>query len=150
MRGVPNVYQNTITVFNYHEASGTWHPSVIKGADLIASKSTSSTTAGKTNSDTVEIMVRCSADKRITTTEGTKSYTGPKEYAKCDNPADRITFTPECDFIYDGEWPELVPISDDGYDSGLYHALNDEHDGIYMISSAAFYGLLPHFEIGGR
>ena len=144
------MYQNTITIFNYHAGSGMWYPSVVEGADLIVNKSSTSTTAGKNNADSVDIIVHCSAEKVITTTAGAKSYTGPKEYAKCENPAERITFKPECDFIYDGIWPELAPISDDGYDSGLYHALNDEHDGIYMISSAAFYGLLPHFEIGGR
>ena len=144
------MYQNTITVFNYHEKTGFWYPSVINGADLIASKSSSATKEGRNNADSVDIIIHCSADKAVTTTAGQKSYTGPKEYASCDAPTERITFKPECDFIYDGEWPELAPISDEGYDSGLYHALNDEHDGIYMISSAAFYSLLPHFEIGGR
>lgn len=144
------MYQNTITVFNFHAASGLWYLSVIHGADLIASKSSTATVEGRNNADAVEIIIHCSAERTVDTTAGLKSYTGPKEYAKCDNPAERITFKPECDFIYDGEWPELVPISDEEYDSGLYHAMNDEHDGIYMISSAVFYGLLPHFEIGGR
>ena len=144
------MYQNVITVFNFHESSGKWYPAVIRNTDLLVNKSSGSTTSGKNNADTVELIIRCSADKRITTANGIKSYTGPKEYAKCSTPAEYITFKPECDFIYDGEWPELVPISDDGYESGLYHALNDEYDGIYMITSASFYGLLPHFEIGGR
>ena len=144
------MYQNTITVFNFHEDSAAWYPSVIKGADLAETKSSSSTTTGKNNADTVGVIVHCSGDKQITTTAGAKSYTGPKEYARCKNPAERITFKPECDFIYDGEWPDLAPISDEGYDSGLYHAINDTYDGVYMITSAVFFGLLPHFEIGGR
>ena len=45
---------------------------------------------------------------------------------------------------------DTEPLTDDDYDEGLYHALNAERDGIYLISSAGFYGLLPHFEIGGR
>ncbi len=144
------MYQNTITVFNYHEKTGFWHPSVINGADLIVNQSSAASKEGRNNADTVDIIIHCSAEKAVTTTAGQKSYTGPKEYANCANPAERITFKPECDFIFDGTWPDIVPISDDGYDSGLYHALNDKYDGIYMISSAAFYGLLPHFEIGGR
>ena len=144
------MYQNTITVFNFHEDSAAWYPSVIKGADLTETKSSGSTTTGKNNADTVDVIVHCSGDKQITTTAGAKSYTGPKEYAKCKNPAERITFKPECDFIYDGEWPDLTPISDEGYDSGLYHAMNDAYDGVYMVTSAVFFGLLPHFEIGGR
>ena len=121
------MYQNTITVFNFHAASGLWYLSVIHGADLIASKSSTATVEGRNNADAVEIIIHCSAERTVDTTAGLKSYTGPKEYAKSDNPAEH-----------------------EKYDSGLYHAMNDEHDGIYMISSAAFYGLLPHFEIGGR
>lgn len=144
------MYQDTITVFNFHKTSGLWYPSIITGADLLAAKSSNHTTNGMNNADSVEIIVHCTAAKVFATSDGDKSYTGPKEYAKCDNPAQRITFTPESDFIYNGAWPDLTPINDDEYDDGLYHALNEEHDGIYMISSAAFYGLLPHFEIGGR
>lgn len=144
------MYQNTITVFNYHKQTGFWYPSVISGADLIAAKSSNHSADGINNADTVDIIVHCTAAKVITTSAGGKSYTGPKEYAGCATPESLITFTPECDFIYDGTWPDLTPIDDDEYDEGLYHALNDAHDGMYMIASAAYYGLLPHFEIGGR
>ena len=66
------MYQNTVTVFNYHEKSGMWYPSVIKGADLIVNKSSSATTAGKNNADTVDVIIHCSADKQITTTTEAK------------------------------------------------------------------------------
>ena len=144
------MYRDTITVFNYHAASGRWFPSVISGADLLVTKASSATTAGGSNADTAEIIIHCTADRRIATGEGMKSYTEPKEYARCDDPARHITFAPECDFIFAGAWPGTKPLTDDEYDEGLYHALNAEHDGIYLISAAAYYGLLPHFEIGGR
>ena len=137
MREVLGVYRDTITVFNYHAATGRWFPSVISGADLLTTKANSATTAGGNNADAVDIIVHCTADKRVLTGAGMKSYTGPKEYARCDNPAQHITFAPECDFIFAGAWPDAEP-------------LNAERDGIYLISSAGFYGLLPHFEIGGR
>ena len=144
------MYRDIITIFNYHAASGKWFPSVIPGADLLVTKARNATTAGGNNSDTVEIIVHCTADKRVSTGNGIKSYTGSKEYARCDNPAQRITFATECDFIYAGAWPDAEPLTDDDYDEGLYHALNVERDGVYLISSASFYSLLPHFEIGGR
>lgn len=144
------MYQDTITVFNFHRASGFWYPSIITGTDLLAAKSSSHATEGISNADDVDIIVHCTAAKVIATSDGGKSYIGPKEYEKCGDPGRHITFTPESDFIYNGAWSDLTPINDDEYDEGLYHALNDEHDGVYMISSAAFYGLLPHFEIGGR
>ncbi len=145
------MYQNTITLFNFHEATGLWYPSVFTGVDLGVNNSSRSTKDGKNNGDAVSVIIHCTADKTFTTADGTeKSYTGAKAYAKCENPTACITFKPECDFIYEGVWPDSEPLREEDYESGLYHALNDEHDGVYMISSAAFYGLLPHFEIGGR
>ena len=145
------MYQNTITLFNFHEATGLWYPSVFTGVDLGVNNSSRSTKDGKNNGDAVSVIIHCTADKTFTTADGTeKSYTGAKAYAKCENPTACITFKPECDFIYEGAWPDLEPLREEDYESGLYHALNDEHYGVYMISSAAYYGLLPHFEIGGR
>ena len=145
------MYQNTITLFNFHEATGLWYPSVFTGVDLGVNNSSRSTKDGKNNGDAVSVIIHCTADKTFTTADGTeKSYTGAKAYAKCENPTACITFNPVCDFIYEGVWPDLEPLREEDYESGLYHALNDEHDGVYMISSAAYYGLLPHFEIGGR
>lgn len=144
------MYQNTITIFNYHKATELWYPSVISGVDLIASKANNTTKEGLNNGDVVDIIIHCTPDKQITTSEGVKSYTGAKEYAKCDNPASRITFTPEKDFIYEGIWPDTSAISGDDYESGLYHELNENFDGVYLINSVVYYGLLPHFEIGGR
>ena len=144
------MFQNTVTVFNYHEKTGLWYMSVIPGADLIALKSSNHSTEGTNSADTVDILINCSAEKVFSTLAGEKGYLPPKEYKKCGDPANNITFTPERDFIYAGEWQDLTPVDDDEYDEGFYHALNEEYDGIYMISSAAFYGLLPHFEIGGR
>lgn len=145
------MYQNTITLFNYHEATGLWYPTVLSGVDLGVSTSSNSTKDGKSNNDVVSVIIHCTKDKVFTAADGTeKSYTGAKAYAKCDKPTACITFRPECDFIYDGEWSDLSPVCEDDYESGFYHAANDECDGVYMISSVAFYGLLPHFEIGGR
>ena len=145
------MFQNTITLFNFHKATGLWYPSVFKGVDLGVNTASNATKDGKNSNDTVNIIIHCTKDKVFTTADGTKkSYTGAKAYSKCDNPTACITFNPECDFIYEGEWANLELINDEDYESGFYHSMNEEHDGVYMITSAAFYGLLPHFEIGGR
>lgn len=144
------MYHDTITVFNYHKASDRWYPSVISNVDLLVTKARSATTAGGNNADAVDIIVHCTADKAVSTSEGVKSYTSPKEYARCENPSERITFAPECDFLYTGVWNGTESLLDDDHDESLYHVMNDEYDGVYMISSVGFYGLLPHFEIGGR
>lgn len=144
------MFQNIITVFNYHKASGKWYPSVISGADLIADKASTHTVDGLNNADTAAILIQSCPCRNIITSMGPKQYVGPKEYAACGNPAEVITFKPECDFIYDGVWPDLTPVTEDDYDEGFYHAVNDGHDGVYMISSAAYFSVIPHFEIGGR
>ena len=76
------MYGDTITVFNYHTASGRWYPSVIFNTDLLAAKSYKVTTAGGNNGDTVDVIIHCTADKRIPTGTGMKSYTEPKAYAR--------------------------------------------------------------------
>ena len=145
------MFRNTITLFNYHNATGLWYPTVFKGVDLGINTASNSTKDGKNSNDTVSIIIPCTKDKVFITADGTKkSYTEAKVYAKCDNPAVYITFKPECDFIYNGEWTDIEPVNDEDYESSFYHSMNEEYDGVYMISSAAFYGLLPHFEIGGR
>ena len=41
-------------------------------------------------------------------------------------------------------------IPDTDYDGGFYHAMNTGRDSVYAVTSAAFFPLIPHFEIGGR
>ena len=144
------MYHNTITLFNFHKQTGKWYPSVISGVDLVSHKASTNTREGVNNNDVVDVIIRCTKDRVVSTSSGVKSYTGVKAYARCDTPAAYITFAPEVDFIYEGVWADLDPIDDSDYESGLYHELNNEYDGVYLISSAAFYDLLPHFEIGGR
>lgn len=143
------MYDRTITLFNLH--NGTWHPSVIHGVTVSENVSSASTAqADKTGGDTLEVSIRTSRSKGIETSVGFKAYVSPNAYAACAAPADCLTFKPERDFIYCGEWP-TAPIDDAEYEeSGLYHAMNEEHDGVYMITSAMWLGAIPHFEIGGR
>ena len=140
------MYNNTITVFNF--AQGKWYPSVIEGADLLVHAQATQTTHGTINAGTVEIIVHCTKDKVVKTTEGGKLYLEPKVYAK--DPSGHITFKPETDFIYSGAWENLSPINDDDYDSGFYNEANRLYDGVYQITGCGYYSLLPHFEIGAK
>lgn len=142
------MHDRTITIFNYH--GGKWYPSVIRGVSVLENVASSATTqGGKTGSDVLEVSIKTSSAKTVETAAGYKSYVKPKSYAVCADPSEFLTFTPEQDFIYCGEWLEGA-VADDDYDSGLYHAMNEEYDGVYKITSATWLGLLPHFEIGGR
>lgn len=142
------MHNGTITLFNLH--NGVWYPSVISGVTVEEITATSSTeTAGRTNSDAVELSIPTTHVKAIKTSDGLKAYVSPKAYEIGTAPANCLTFKPEQDFVYVGAW-STAPIRDDEYESGLYHAFNEEHDGVYMITSVAWLGLLPHFEIGGK
>ena len=142
------MHNGTITLFNLQGSK--WYPSVIRGVSVEEIVATSATeNAGRTNSDTVELSIGTTNVKAIVTDAGLKSYVSPKAYAVCTEPANCMTFQPEQDFVFIGEWP-TEPISDDDFESGFYHAFNEEHDGVYMITSVAWLGLIPHFEIGGR
>ena len=144
------MYNKTITLFNYHKATGNWFLSVIPNVSFINSDSSAASKDGLNNTGILRLSIHSTKDKQVHTLDGLKSYTGTKSYAKSETPSRVLTFAPETDFIYDGVWSDLSPISDDEYDSGLYHEMNNSYDGVYLVQSVTFYELIPHFEIGGR
>lgn len=140
------MHDATITLFNYHKATDTWHATLFENVTLTEAKGETATRdAGRTNADVIEAIIPAAADKSY----GTKSYLGPKAYKRSASPEEHFTFLAETDFFMVGDHRQ-EPVTDDDYDEGFYHAMNDTYDEVYMISSAVFLGLLPHFEIGGR
>lgn len=145
------MYRDTITLFNFHKDTGLWYPSIFSRVDLGVNAATAKTKTGNTSADAVTLLLHCAKDKTFTTVEGTKkSYLAPKAYAVCKEPAAFITFCTECDFFYVGVWDGVEELRDENYEAGLYHAMNEKHDSVYMIQTVAFFDLLPHVEIGGR
>lgn len=140
------MYDDTLTVFNF--AKGAWYPSVIDGADLIEHAQATETSRGTINAGTVEILINCSAVKEIETRQGRKQYLDPLAYAEA--PEGAITFKPETDFILSGAWDGAAVIDDDDYDSGFYNEMNRTRDGVYMITGAGYFSLLPHFEVAAK
>lgn len=150
MQEVLDVYRNTVTIFNYHEKNERWYSTVFPAAHLEAAKSASpSAGAGILKGDAVEMILPVSKDKSIKVDDTVKQYIRPKEYDALDDPSGYFTFHPERDFFAVGNH-ETEPVDDDDYDEGYYHAMNTSLDEVYMVSSAAFFPLLPHFEVGGR
>ena len=135
-----------VTLFNYHAATKQWHTTVFDGADLLETGAKQATPQGETNGSRVELLINVKPDKSYKA----KQYVGPKAYARIDTPADCFTFTPETDFFMEGDYSITEPVSEDDYESGYYHDMNNAHDGVHMVVSAAFFPLIPHFEIGGR
>lgn len=150
------MYDDVVTLFNFHAKSGAWYTTVFHTHLLEVRVGTATRDSGITSSDTVELILHTFGEKKAPTVRGgdstktTVQYVSPKDYAKLDNPSGFFTLKPEADFFVLGSCPSETPIPDDEHDEGLYHAMNDTQDGVYMITSVAFYGLIPHFEIGGR
>lgn len=145
------MYNDTITLFNFHATTKEWYPTVISGVDVGSPLSSKPTTQGIVNDDTVSIIIKTNRCKQINLHCGMrKDYIGPKGYARCDKPYEHFTFNDTKDFIYCGKWDGAGVIADESYESGFYNYMNKNYDGVYKITSSVFYSLLPHFEIGGR
>lgn len=141
------MYDCTVTLFNYHAKTNNWHTTVFGNADLLVTGAKSATPKGETNGSSVDLLINVTADKA--SADG-KKYVGPKAYAATDTPDAYFTFTPETDFFMEGDYSIAEPVSEDDYESGYYHEMNNIHDGVHMVVSAAYFPLIPHFEIGGR
>ncbi len=150
------MYDKTITLFNYHKQTDSWRTTVFTGVDLVETVGANATRQGHTNSDAVELLINMNKDTPIVTPTDTagvtvsKQYLPPKAYAALSDPVNHFTFTPEHDFFREGNHYSAEPISDADYEDGLYSDINTGFDGVYMVSSAAYFSLIPHFEIGGR
>lgn len=140
------MFDSTVTLFNYHAATKQWYTTKFDGVDLLERDAKAATQQGETNGSSVDILINVKPDKSYKD----KQYVGPKAYARIGTPADCFTFTPETDFFMEGDYSMAEPVSEDDYESGYYHEMNNAHDGVHMVVSAAYFPLIPHFEIGGR
>lgn len=140
------MYDQTITLFNYRQEDNCWRTALFHGVNVIEPRASTATTQGTNNGDAVEIILHCSKGMKA---EGLQ-YISPKAYQAMEDVSECFTLTPEKDFIAIGEHTSDEPVSEDDYGEGLYQAMNDLYDGVYMISSATWFSLLPHFEIGGK
>ena len=152
------MHDQTITLLNCHEQDGVrrWYPTVFSGVTLSEVRANTATAnAGTVSADTVEVLLPVSADQSSADGNGAvRQYVGPKAYAALENPAGFFTFTPQEDFFAIGDLSAAYdfPAADEAEDSfhGFYHAVNQSRDGVYQVTSAAFFSLIPHFEIGGK
>jgi len=141
------MYDRTLTIFNIHH--GFWYPTTVNKCDLKVKLSSNLTVDGINDVGSVNIVIHCNRNRIVKSYQGNKAYVEPKVYASLEDPSDYFTLTPEVDFIYEGEW-DKAPVEDDAYDSGFYHMMNEEKDGVHMIQTNQYFTLIPHFEIGAK
>lgn len=145
------MFNDTITLFNFY--NGVWYRHIIPRVDIGAVDASSKTvSAGDTRSSSVTLLINTQFDKSIQTEGGVRIYLAPKEYARLADPilSQAITFDDKHDFIVLGAVYGDDPVNDDDYESGFYDHVYSRYDNVYRIVSAAWYGLIPHYEIGAR
>lgn len=143
------MYNDTITVFNLH--NGVWFPRIIHSVDIGVTSGASSTTLnGTTKADSSIILIQSNASKGIIANGQQLLYVAPKKFAALENVEKAITFQSQTDFIIIGEYESTRPVIDDDYETGFYDTVNSERDGVYQITSVAYYSLIPHFEIEAK
>lgn len=133
------MFDREITLFNLHGKK--WYTTLFTGVQMNAVSAKTATTHGLNNGDTVEIIINLPCEGE---------YVEPKAYAALSDPAGYFTFAPGSSFIVAGNHMEDEQLEQDDYEQELYHELNTALDGVYMVTSAVYYSLIPHFEIVGR
>ena len=83
---------------------------------------------------------------------GSKSYLTPLLWQAVADPTKALTFQSgeSFDFFVEGTWPDSAPIRDADWPGGFYNHLVRTRDGVYAVSAAAQYSVIPHFEVMGR
>lgn len=149
------MYADTITLFNRYSSKhgDMWLPTVITGADLNTDRATVVAKYGESSADKAMLHIRYEVKNGKPYVAG-KRYLSPKvwELQTNDELANTLTFTPgqDFDFFWAGEWLETEPINDEDYAEGFYSYMNRNYDGVFAVTNAAMYSLIPHFEIGGK
>lgn len=145
------MHSDTITLWNFHKKSGMWYPTVIDGCTCRINAASAASVHGGNAKDAFTASIPCTAKQSVISADGAeKTILGPKAYAASDAPQACITFSTGVDFIAEGASDDAAPICDADYGGGFYDAMNAENDDVHLITSAVYYGMIPHYEIGGK
>lgn len=143
------MYQDTITLFNRKpggNSGDTWYPTVIKGVNLNIDRAAIMAKYGSETQDKAVLHIRYQRAGNEITVAG-KPWMAPKEWDKTE---DALTFNPDGDFFWKGEWTGGIVSDLDYAPDGFYSHMNREKDYVFAISSVAKYSVIPHFEIMGK
>lgn len=147
------MYQDTVTLFNRRreEAGDIWYPTVMEGVDLQADEAAVTAKYGYQRGDKALVFIHYDGTPAAPMVGG-KAYLPPKAWQASEDPAGAFTFqTGEVfDFFIEGAWPDSGPIAEADWPGGFYGYLVKTRDGVYAVSSAARYSVIPHFEVMGR
>lgn len=148
------MYSDTVTIFNRKTAadgSVRWHPTVLEGVDLNTDRAAIAARYGYESRDKAALhvpWVRGGDGPMV----GGKRWLPPEDWRRQEDPAGAVTFAAgeAFDFFMEGAWDQAGPVRDADFRGGLYASLLRERDGVFAVTSAAMFSVIPHFEITGR
>lgn len=151
------MYSDTVTIFNRKRPIGfagdIWYPTVLAGVDLNTARAAIAARYGYNCADKAILHIRWTdGGPEAPVLVGDKPWDPPLLWRQREDPAGALTFAPgeTFDFFIVGAWPDTAPVQDSDYSQGFYDHLNRTRDGVYAITSAAMFSVIPHFEITGR
>lgn len=149
------MYQDTVTLFNRARKIGrdVFYATVLSFVDLNADAAAIVAKYGVQSQDKATLHVRYDIDDDEKVIAG-KRFLPPKEWQALsdEEKAQAVTFQTGqgFDFFIAGAWDGAETIEDDAYTDGFYSYLNKSRDGVYAVTSAAVYSVIPHVEVMGR
>lgn len=154
------MYDKTVTIFNFYQSdttgAATWYPHTLTNVDLNTDRGAIIKKYGADSSDNAQLHIRFSdsnGQKVIADKGGAKlPWLLPKAWKHQTNELldQTITFSPDTDFFWEGEWTG-GEVNDDDYRGGFYQYMNQSKDHVFKITSVGGpYTVIPHFEILGK
>lgn len=166
------MYRDTVTVYNRFSGDGGvfWYPTVLRGVNLTLTSGADRDRLGASSADRAVLNVRYrttdEGELEVLTSECGKLWLPPKVWRAADHETrtGTLTFDPEGDFfcvgdtmvgdadvVGDADFVGVV-VRDGEFDPvlGFYGHQRSTRDGVFAISAAAIFSVIPHFEITGR
>lgn len=136
-----DIYQHTVTLFCQH--NGSWAGHVLTDVDLITDRAAIIARYGADCQDRAKLHVKYAPGDKI----NGLTYVRPEDYTGA---AGTLTFATgnEFSFFYDGE-ADILSADDADYLDGFFDYMN-QRGSTYIVTSAAQYYVIPHWEIAGR
>ncbi len=145
------MYTDTVTLFNRKSGGrgnpDTWYPTVIKGVNLNIDRAAIIAKYGAEAQDSAYMGIHYAKSDGIITISR-KELKGNKEWA---GDTRSITFNPDGDFFWAGEWADGV-VSDGDYtsDGGFYGYMNKTKDNVFAVTKMALHSVINLLEVWGK
>ena len=150
------MFNDTVTIFNRWRSTGLlgemWYPTVLHGVELQTDRAAIVAKYGDQCADRALLFVHYQTDEEGRKMVGGKEYLPPRAWNAEGEPDWAVTFAPgeAFDFFVEGAWPDETPVLDSDYPRGFFDHMNRTRDGVYAVTQASVFKVIPHIEVVGR